>query len=116
MSFRLRLIVFCPKAAQAWERQTLIRSRAGAGDIELFKEFYSQVESNIYPTGESISGALNNVKLSKEKINLEQNSVSAYNVKLGKGGIREIEFIAQALQIAYGGNDVWLRAEWISRI
>lgn len=97
-------------SAQAWERQTLIRSRAVAGNFELFKKFYSQVETVIYPKGETISSALNNVKLSKEKINLEQNSVRGYNVKLGKGGIREIEFIAQALQIAYGGNDLWLRS------
>ncbi len=31
------------------------------------------------------------------------------NVKLGRGGIREIEFIVQALQLLYGGDDPWLR-------
>src|SRR6185295_5112673 len=34
---------------------------------------------------------------------------SGFNVKLGRGGIREIEFIAQALQLAHGGRDEWLR-------
>ncbi|MEO7540034.1 MAG: hypothetical protein ABIV21_08390, partial [Pyrinomonadaceae bacterium] len=33
-----------------------------------------------------------------------------FNVKLGTGGIREIEFIAQALQLAFGGADPWLRS------
>src|SRR5439155_2980187 len=33
----------------------------------------------------------------------------ATNVKLGRGGIREIEFIVQALQLLYGGDDAWLR-------
>ena len=33
-----------------------------------------------------------------------------FDVKIGKGGIREIEFVAQALQLAYGGHDEWLRA------
>src|SRR5205085_1270466 len=33
-----------------------------------------------------------------------------FNVKLGRGGIREIEFIAQALEIAHGGRDPWLRS------
>ena len=33
-----------------------------------------------------------------------------FDVKLGRGGIREIEFIAQALQLAHGGRDRWLRA------
>src|ERR1043166_2576002 len=31
------------------------------------------------------------------------------NVKLGRGGIREIEFLVQALQLLYGGDDPWLR-------
>lgn len=96
-------------SAQAWERQTLIRSRASAGDAEMFKNFYSQVEANIYPTNETVESALQNVKLSKDKINVEQESSRGFNVKLGRGGIREIEFIAQALQIAYGGKDSWLR-------
>jgi glutamate-ammonia-ligase adenylyltransferase len=34
---------------------------------------------------------------------------SATNVKLGRGGIREIEFLVQALQLLYGGDDPWLR-------
>ncbi|MGI8668536.1 MAG: hypothetical protein ACR2J3_01680, partial [Aridibacter sp.] len=37
-------------------------------------------------------------------------SKNGFDVKLGKGGIREIEFIAQALQLAYGGKDKWLRS------
>src|SRR3989441_7630225 len=34
---------------------------------------------------------------------------AATNVKLGRGGIREIEFLVQALQLLYGGDDPWLR-------
>src|SRR5439155_2661240 len=33
----------------------------------------------------------------------------AANVKLGRGGIREIEFLVQALQLLYAGDDAWLR-------
>ena len=50
-----------------------------------------------------------NVRLSKEKINLNKPAKNGFDVKLGKGGIREIEFIAQALQLAHGGHDEWLR-------
>lgn len=97
-------------SAQAWERQTLIRARASAGDVEIFREFYAEVESKVYSIDETIENALRNVKLSKEKINLEHQTDKGFNVKLGTGGIREIEFIAQALQLAYGGRDRWLRA------
>lgn len=96
--------------AQAWERQTLIRSRASAGERQVFSDFYAQLRSSIYSTEQTVENALQNVRLSKEKINLEHHTDKGYNVKLGAGGIREIEFIAQALQLAYGGRDRWLRA------
>lgn len=98
------------KTAQAWERQTLIRARVSAGDANIFKDFFSQIETSVYSSCETVENALQNVKLSKDKINLEHASNKGFNVKLGAGGIREIEFIAQALQLAYGGRDVWLRA------
>ncbi|MDQ3132614.1 MAG: hypothetical protein M3Q99_17845 [Acidobacteriota bacterium] len=96
--------------ARAWERQVLIRSRSSAGDAELYKRFFAAAESYVFSTDETVENALRNVRLSKEKINLEHAGSKGFNVKLGKGGIREIEFIAQALQLAYGGNDVWLRS------
>lgn len=95
--------------AQAWELQTLIRSRASAGDRQIYKQFYNALESKIYPNDVTVEDALKNVRLSKEKIDLHHSSSNGYNVKLGKGGIREIEFIAQALQLAYGGRDQWIR-------
>ncbi|MCD9189453.1 MAG: DUF294 nucleotidyltransferase-like domain-containing protein [Pyrinomonadaceae bacterium] len=96
--------------ARKWEKQVLIRSRASAGDVEIFRNFFSAVEDFVFSKNESVENALENVRLSKEKINLEQTKNKGFNVKLGKGGIREIEFIAQALQLAYGGNDEWLRS------
>lgn len=97
-------------SAQAWERQTMIRSRSAAGDAEIFKSFFASIETSVFSKDETVENALRNVRLSKEKINLEKLSGRGFNVKLGKGGIREIEFIAQALQIAYGAHDAWLRA------
>jgi glutamate-ammonia-ligase adenylyltransferase len=96
-------------AARPWERQVLIRSRACAGDPELFKSFASRVESGVFAKGESVSEALRNVRLSKEQINFNKQASAGFDVKLGRGGIREIEFIAQALQLAHGGDDEWLR-------
>ena len=96
--------------AQPWERQVLIRSRSSAGDDELYKKFFGETENYVFSSSETIENALRNVRLSKEKINLEHSNNKGYNVKLGKGGIREIEFIAQALQLAYGGKDIWLRS------
>jgi glutamate-ammonia-ligase adenylyltransferase len=88
----------------------MIRSRSTAGDAEIYKSFFASIETSVFSKDETVENALRNVRLSKEKINLEKLSGRGFNVKLGKGGIREIEFIAQALQIAYGGRDEWLRA------
>ncbi len=96
--------------ARAWERQVMIRSRGCAGDTELFREFFSAIEGLVFSKEETVESALRNVRLSKEKIDLAQLNTRTYDVKLGRGGIREIEFIAQALQLAYGGADKWLRS------
>lgn len=97
-------------SARAWEKQVLIRSRGSAGDAEIFREFFDAVKEFVFSKNETVENALRNVSLSKQKINFEKAGKSGFNVKLGKGGIREIEFIAQALQLAYGGSDEWLRA------
>ncbi|MBV9959829.1 MAG: hypothetical protein JO360_15495 [Acidobacteria bacterium] len=99
------------QTAQSWERQALIRSRAAAGSAELYARFASRVQSCIYAADVTVERALGDVRLAKQKIDRQHAHDSrGYNVKLGRGGIREIEFIAQALQLAFGGRDEWLRA------
>lgn len=96
--------------AAMWERQVLIRCRASSGDESLYRKFFSMVESSVFSPDEKIENALENVRLSKQKIDMARISRGGFDVKLGHGGIREIEFIAQALQLAHGGRDKWLRA------
>jgi len=99
------------ETAQAWERQTLIRARAAAGSQELYAQFCARVTKSVYAADVSVSRALGNVRLAKQKIDRHHaHDAKGFNVKLGRGGIREIEFIAQALQLAFGGRDEWLRA------
>lgn len=97
------------QTAQDWERQVLIRSRAAAGSAELFSRFKTAVTPAVFRPDVSVSGALASVRLAKQKIDRHVEKKSGFNVKLGRGGIREIEFIAQALQLAHGGRDDWLR-------
>jgi glutamate-ammonia-ligase adenylyltransferase len=98
------------KTAQDWERQALIRSRAAAGSSPLFSRFAIAAQAYIYRANISVKDALANVRLAKQKIDRNvQRRNTGFNVKLQRGGIREIEFIAQALQLAHGGRDEWLR-------
>ena len=103
-------VKYYTNSAQAWERQALIRSRAAAGSSSLFSRFAESVESQIYRSDVSVKDALRSVRLAKQKIDRSVAARNAgFNVKLQRGGIREIEFIAQALQLAHGARDEWLR-------
>ncbi|MBE7515913.1 MAG: hypothetical protein HS105_04770 [Chloracidobacterium sp.] len=102
-------IAYYKNEARPWERQVLVRSRPAAGDAKVFSRFYAAAEPLIYPLDEDVAAALDNVRRSKEKIDISRLDRRGFDVKLGRGGIREIEFIAQALQRAHGGRDAWLR-------
>jgi len=98
------------KHAEDWELQALIRARAAAGSARLFAGFVASVESRVFRPNVSVAQALGNVREAKRKIDIQhERPAKGFNVKLGRGGIREIEFIAQALQIAFGGEDAWLQ-------
>ncbi|MGA9997511.1 MAG: hypothetical protein WBP93_19000, partial [Pyrinomonadaceae bacterium] len=99
------------ETAQAWELQALIRSRSAAGSNELYARFAERVRHRIFRSEVSVAEALANVRLAKQKIDRHHaHDTGGFNVKLGRGGIREIEFIVQALQLAFGGHDKWLRS------
>jgi glutamate-ammonia-ligase adenylyltransferase len=103
-------LAYYDKTAQAWERQALIRSRPAAGSGALFARFANAVQPSIYRSDVSVKDALASVRLAKQKIDRHvARSNAGFNVKLQRGGIREIEFIAQALQLAHGARDEWLR-------
>ena len=60
---------------------------------------------------EALPDTIAEVRRAKEKIDRKSAArTGGYNVKLGRGGIREIEFIAQALQLEYGGREPWVRS------
>jgi glutamate-ammonia-ligase adenylyltransferase len=102
-------IRYYERSAHDWERQVLIRVRSAAGSGELFNRFKELVTPHVFQPDVSVSAALASVRLAKQKIDRQVEKKIGFNVKLGRGGIREIEFIAQALQLAHGGRDDWLR-------
>ncbi len=95
--------------AQHWERQALIRARRAAGDERLVPQFLKVIADQIYPP-DPLPELLEEIRAVKDKIDREAGRrTPGINVKLGKGGIREIEFIAQALQLYFGGREPWVR-------
>jgi glutamate-ammonia-ligase adenylyltransferase len=95
---------------ETWERMALGKARVIAGSEELFYEFSHRLQPFIYPR--SISpDVLDEVAGIKRRI--ERDIVGeaglTRNVKLGRGGIREIEFVAQALQLIHGARHAFLQ-------
>ncbi len=96
--------------AQNWERQALIRARASAGSQAAFETFFEMVRGSIFRP-DVLPGSMHDVRRAKEKIDRREAArPGGFNVKLGVGGIREIEFIAQALQLEHGGREPWVRS------
>ncbi len=95
---------------QTWERQALIKARPVAGDHALGEKFQRLVVPFVYRQYLDF-GALDEIRAMKERINLSvaQDRRARRNVKLGYGGIREIEFLVQGLQLLHGGKNPWVR-------
>ncbi|MGV3772176.1 MAG: bifunctional [glutamate--ammonia ligase]-adenylyl-L-tyrosine phosphorylase/[glutamate--ammonia-ligase] adenylyltransferase [Verrucomicrobiales bacterium] len=96
---------------QTWERMMLIKARPVAGDQVLGAEFLEMIQPFRYPR--SISEAIpREVAVMKQRIENEvvRSGELDRNVKLGRGGIREIEFTAQMLQVLHGGKLPFLQS------
>jgi glutamate-ammonia-ligase adenylyltransferase len=105
-----RAVDYYRHRAEGWERQTLIRARASAGSERVATRFLDQVRDVVFSVGTRVD-SFEGVRRVKEKIDRAvATRGGGFNVKLGPGGIREIEFIAQALQLEYGGREPWVRS------
>lgn len=95
---------------QAWERAAMIKARPVAGSIKLGEEFLKMIEPFVYRRYLDFT-AIEEIRSMKEKIDLSllRAAPDAVDVKLGIGGIREIEFFAQAIQLINGGKDKIIR-------
>ena len=88
-----------------WERYAMIKARPVAGDLEGGEALLAGLSPFVYRRYFDY-GALESLREMKAMIAREvKRRRLADNVKLGRGGIREIEFIAQAFQLIRGGQD-----------
>ena len=95
---------------ETWERLALIKTRGIAGSRELAYEFLRQHQPFIYPksTTPDLLDEIANIKRRIERDLVGPDKLER-DVKLGIGGIREIEFIVQALQLIHGAHHPFLQ-------
>jgi glutamate-ammonia-ligase adenylyltransferase len=97
------------KNARLWEKQALLKARAVAGNLTLGEEFLKQVEPLIFgEKPEALRASVLAMKKRTEEI-LRTKGREWGEVKLGEGSIRDVEFVVQYLQLAYGGANIKLR-------
>lgn len=89
----------------SWERLALLKARPVAGNRALGSVFLAMVQDFIYGGGFG-AHVVEDILTMKRKIDekIAGRRLAGRNVKLGRGGIREIELIAQSLQVCYGGR------------
>src|SRR5215467_4035537 len=104
------------RIARDWENQALIKARYCAGDETLARAFIRGVQEHVYK-GTVNFAAIETALHSRERMGARRRQLAAVSrtpatldVKLDRGGIRDIEFLAQCLQRVYGGDELWLRS------
>src|SRR5438094_3831886 len=95
---------------ETWERIALIKARGIVGSRELAYEFSRQHQSFIYPksTTRDLLDEIANIKHRIER-DIVGTAKLERDVKLGRGGIRDIEFIVQTLQLIHGARNPFLQ-------
>ena len=105
-------IAYYESQALAWERAAFIRSRSCAGDIALGTEFLDAIKPFVWRRGVDF-GAIKEVRNISARIRDHYAQGQAFgpgfDLKRGRGGIRECEFFAQIHQLIHGGRDTGLR-------
>ncbi|MDO3378620.1 bifunctional [glutamate--ammonia ligase]-adenylyl-L-tyrosine phosphorylase/[glutamate--ammonia-ligase] adenylyltransferase [Geoalkalibacter halelectricus] len=102
--------VYYESWGQSWERAALLKARPVAGSLALGERTLKSLEPFIYRRYLDY-GMVEDIKTMKLKVdrNLARQREGELNLKLGRGGIREIEFFIQALQLIYAGKNPHLR-------
>lgn len=104
--------IYYENLGQNWERAAMIKARPVAGDIALGEEFLARLRSYIWRKYLDFA-AIADIHSLKRQIHAVKghDAIAAlgHNIKLGRGGIREIEFFVQTQQLIAGGRNPALR-------
>ncbi|GGF53386.1 glutamate-ammonia-ligase adenylyltransferase [Azorhizobium oxalatiphilum] len=106
-------LAYYEREGATWERAAYIKARPMAGDIAVGREYLSDLAPFIWRRVLDYQ-AISDVHAMKREIHAfrghEVVAVEGHNVKLGRGGIREVEFFVQTQQLIAGGRDRDLRS------
>lgn len=97
--------------AQTWELQALIKSRPVAGDLGVAARFTALIDPHVWPNSLD-PDAVREVRAMKARSEelVRRHGIDDRELKRGRGGIRDIEFAVQLLQLVHGRHDAGIRS------
>jgi glutamate-ammonia-ligase adenylyltransferase len=105
-------LIYYESAGQNWERAAMIKARPAAGDIAAGERFLQELRPYVWRKYLDYA-AIRDIHSIKRQIHAHKGhgaiAVAGHNIKLGRGGIREIEFFVQTQQLIAGGRNPDLR-------
>ncbi len=106
----LTALTYYEAHGRTWERAAFSKARPVAGDIVLGQQFLAAIRPFIWRKYLDFA-AVSDIHEMKHQIDAQHSTdgLHGFDVKLGRGGIREIEFIVQTLGLVWGGQDPALR-------
>ena len=93
---------------RSWERNALVKARPAAGDLAVGDELLKLLEPFVWRRSLDLD-VLSEIQAMKARIDARAGAEGKDDLKLGKGGIREVEFFVSALQLLHGGKSPELR-------
>lgn len=97
------------KWAKAWEFQAMLKARPVAGDRELGQQFVDMIMPHVWKVGEREGFVAETQAMRRRVISLIPAKEQGREIKLGEGGLRDVEFSVQLLQLVHGRVDERLR-------
>ena len=99
--------------SSTWETQALLRARPVAGDVELGEDFVRLADTLRYPVGGIDTTAVREIRRLKARMEAERlprGTDPTLHMKLGRGGLSDVEWTAQLLQLCHAGEHSELRS------
>jgi glutamate-ammonia-ligase adenylyltransferase len=102
-------VAYYERWAQSWEFQALLKARPIAGEMNLGQQYVNQLSSKVWASA-AREGFVESAQKMRERVteNIAPSEVDS-QIKLGPGGLRDIEFTVQLLQLVHGRSDESLR-------
>ncbi|MDX2760959.1 bifunctional [glutamine synthetase] adenylyltransferase/[glutamine synthetase]-adenylyl-L-tyrosine phosphorylase [Streptomyces europaeiscabiei] len=103
-------LAYYQRWAKTWEFQALLKARPVAGDLDLGEEYVSALEPLVWKAAERENFVADVQRMRRRVVETIPAAEVERQLKLGPGGLRDVEFAVQLLQLVHGRGDTSLRS------